>query len=493
MGFAFTGDAARGSRQRFIQNLRQGPQTLMLTTTNVGSVTRQCLLALVINTLCLGLYSPATAGPYSLTKIAASTPGSTFEESFAPAISNNGMIAYLGNPASGIVQEGVYRYQGGSGNLVAPASATGGIYGYGGLSVNDSGTIAFQDFNAIYSVTGTTITTVAAPGIPSGIGVTLPSIASDGSVAFALRNAFDSVTVRTVSSGVPQDIAFNATLPVVQQYAAFNSPGQTPAMSNSGNVAYLWIGADGTTPQLNLYHGGTTSVIAGLAPLGQMFFNTNDTHVAFYSTPAGGSLGLFVGDGSSISPVPLPSGLLPVGPLSFNNPGTIAFMGNISGSNLGIYTADSSTPLIKLSDPLDGSTINGINFGPHGLNDNGQIVFSAVLANGNSGVYLLSPVPEPSTSALFAAGLALLAAGALRRRCRPKVVTSVPQGQRACHEGTHHSASADPRACAPADLLTWQVPPFDSLLDGLHRLVATFVKPPDNYIYDSSTESLPAR
>lgn len=390
----------------------------MLTSTTRRYVRRICF-TIVAALFGLSIDRPALAGPLALTRIAASAPGSGLEYAIAPAISENGTVAYIGNPGPGTAATGVYRYQTGSASLVAPASATGGIYSAAGLGINDAGTIVFQDFNALYSVTAATITPIATPGIGSGKFVTYPSIAQDGTVIYALRDSFDSVTVKLASGGTTDDIASSTALRLTQFYAGFNEPGQVPVISDNGNAAYLWIGADGETPRLDFRHGGTTTTIASLAtPLGSVNYNVNNDSVTFFGQPIGEALGLYVSDGNGLAPVPLQAGLMPVRPLAYNNPGDIAFMGNLGGHTFGIFTTDAMDPLIKIGDPLDGSTVAGINLGPHGLNDNGQLVFSALLANGSSGVYLLSPVPEPSSLALLAVGAACIAAGALRRRGR---------------------------------------------------------------------------
>ena len=156
-----------------------------------------------------------------------------------------------------------------------------------------------------------------------------------------------------------------------------------------------------------------------LSAFAHLYFNVNNDAIAFFGQPAGAGQGLYVGDDTGINPIALPTGLQVVGPLSFNNHGTIAFQGNQSAQTFGIWTTDSPLPVIKIGDPLDGSIVTGLNFGPHGLSDDGQIVFSAMLANGSSGVYVLTPVPEPGSLFLAlgaVAGLAVSALARLRRR-----------------------------------------------------------------------------
>ena len=42
---------------------------------------------------------------------------------------------------------------------------------------------------------------------------------------------------------------------------------------------------------------------------------------------------------------------------------------------------------------------------PYGINNSGQIAFNATLSDGTSGVFVATPVPEPSTVLLLAVGV----------------------------------------------------------------------------------------
>ena len=53
-----------------------------------------------------------------------------------------------------------------------------------------------------------------------------------------------------------------------------------------------------------------------------------------------------------------------------------------------------------------------------GLNDLGQIAIGATLTNGQQTLFVLTPIPEPSTYALMLAGLGTLAWIARRQRGR---------------------------------------------------------------------------
>ena len=53
-----------------------------------------------------------------------------------------------------------------------------------------------------------------------------------------------------------------------------------------------------------------------------------------------------------------------------------------------------------------------------GLNDLGQIAIAATLTNGQKTLFVLTPIPEPSTYALMLSGLGVLAWIARRQRGR---------------------------------------------------------------------------
>lgn len=102
-----------------------------------------------------------------------------------------------------------------------------------------------------------------------------------------------------------------------------------------------------------------------------------------------------------------------------NNAGDIAFAAGLGGVG-GIYTG--TNPLtdfvIRVGDPLFGSTLTGYSFGSDGLNDLGQVAFYYELANGRKGIAMATPVPEPGTVGLAGLALAALAVVARRRQTR---------------------------------------------------------------------------
>jgi probable HAF family extracellular repeat protein len=77
-----------------------------------------------------------------------------------------------------------------------------------------------------------------------------------------------------------------------------------------------------------------------------------------------------------------------------------------------LYTGGAMTDLNSLIDPASGLFLKYA----YGINDVGQIVGYGEDASGQGGAFLLTPIPEPATLALLAAGgVGLL----LRRRVAP--------------------------------------------------------------------------
>ena len=127
-------------------------------------------------------------------------------------------------------------------------------------------------------------------------------------------------------------------------------------------------------------------------------------------------LGIFLGNGKTLTQAFTSTpGFDTSGPASINNFDNLAFQANYSptGSSFdGIYTGQDPVQdkVIQTGDALGGSTVTALTYGNDALNDSGQVVFWAELANGTSGIYTATPVPEPSTAilALFAIGTLLL-------------------------------------------------------------------------------------
>jgi hypothetical protein len=78
-----------------------------------------------------------------------------------------------------------------------------------------------------------------------------------------------------------------------------------------------------------------------------------------------------------------------------------------------VARGDNLYRVIGRGDPLDGSTVE-YTFFEGGLNNLGQLAFAAQLTDGRYGVFLATPVPEPSTLVLVAVASALICLARIR-------------------------------------------------------------------------------
>ena len=89
--------------------------------------------------------------------------------------------------------------------------------------------------------------------------------------------------------------------------------------------------------------------------------------------------------------------------VALNQQGYVAFLADLNDGSTAIYT-QSATGLhkvIAVGDALDGSTVTSLFISHKGLNNNGQIAFDAVLANGGQEVFRADPVFVPNQSSVL--------------------------------------------------------------------------------------------
>jgi len=183
-------------------------------------------------------------------------------------------------------------------------------------------------------------------------------------------------------------VAFNANLKDGGK-GIFVSDGSSPntviAETNNGPFTYLSL------PSIN--NNGTVAFNAGFTTGGAAILkNTDGNLTTVVDTSSGSIFKDFKSD------------------VALNQQGDVAFLADLNDGSTAIYTATGSglEKVIAVGDPLDGSTVTNLFVAHTGLNNNGQIAFDAVLANGGQEVFRADPVavPEPSSVSLF--GLAIL-------------------------------------------------------------------------------------
>jgi hypothetical protein len=399
-----------------------------------GRWSRPLRLTLLAIGLLLVLVPPSDALhlSYSFDMIA-ETGGQFFSFGFlsnAPGIGNDGAVVFTAN-TSPFLDAGLYAGDGFSLDpVIAPAYVpliSDGV----AFGVSERGSVIFTGVDtprAVGSSTvvvdGTRITPLFTGDVTYGSGccpVVVPSsinnsdtVAFSGSILSPLA-AFpenrqrqvgvfttDGMTITTIAKlGIPSIVLTNPL----------------PAINNRGQVAFAvlphcdgFCDADGQlfsdiSPEIvsgGVFVGDGVHLAAiptdTGAPAGSFLASPdiNDHGQVAWATPDG----VFVGDHDGtrlITPFGVDLGLAPSsfhgGNVAINNRGMVVFEAVGSGG-LGIY--DRGQRVIGVGDPLFGSMVTGLEFFRDGLNDRGQIAFSADLADGRSVIVRASPgLPLP--------------------------------------------------------------------------------------------------
>jgi hypothetical protein len=269
------------------------------------------------------------------------------------------------------------------------------------LSINNSGAVVFKarlgtGVQGIYLSSGGAISTIAdtagpfRPDLVGNFGV--PDINNIGNVLFeagldaggtgtfvASSNAITQVLDSSTSGSSLNDSGkisyandnsvFLKDLSVITNLTN-GMPGALvtigAAINNSDQVAFGFVAANSRNG-IAKFSAGTTTVVA----------DTNGTFTGFSLAPG------------------------------INDHGDLAFIGDLPTGE-GIFTGSDvqSDRVIVQGDSLFGSTVSSLNFGfsRHGFNNRGQVAFRYFLTNGQIGIGVATPVPEPTTLQVFLSG-----------------------------------------------------------------------------------------
>jgi len=316
-----------------------------------------------------------------LTLIADSTESSPFYgiANGAPRINAGGTVVF--KAVSDSFDKGLYVGNGGPTTPVITED-TSGLRGFGGFSINDSGTVAFgaseyipyRDVSGVYTMaTNGTVTKIAdASGPISGFGETV--IDANGTVTFVAGFGAGGQAIVSGSGG-PLTTIVDTTGP-------FDNFLSMIGMSSTGAIAFAADVDSGGRGVFLAKDGGITTIVDPNDPAfssidDRLSVNADDA-VVFQATLASGEDGLFLADDGSIRPVILDGQM------------------------------------------LDGKEIVAITtFNDQAINDSGEIAFWAYFDDhptavyGSTGVYVAF-VPIPAAAWLFGSALGLL--GWLKRR-----------------------------------------------------------------------------
>jgi hypothetical protein len=367
----------------------------------------------------LGIPARSQGGPINYIEFTeiASFPSGGFVS--PPAINESGMVAFTISPDGPL---GIGVFSGSGGPLTTIALSSTDFRPVSRPAINDAGTVSFQAAlgergSTILAGSGGPLTTIAESGPFSFVG-TYTSINNEGTVAFSRLTATDS-GIFTGSGGPIATIA-----DISGPFRDF--PDADPAINNEGLVAFFATLDEGSSGIFTRRSGPVTTIVDTSGAFNGFLTHpsVNDAGmVAFMAALAAGGNGIFTGDGSTITRIADTGG--PFGAFLFasiNSAGIVAFQGFLDTGGEGIFTGPDpdADKVIGIDDELFGFSVRSLLFGPHGINDIGQIAFLAGLASGRTVVVRADPavtiIPEPSTVNLLALGtLGLIWYGQRRR------------------------------------------------------------------------------
>ena len=360
----------------------------------------------------LAVPNAAWAVSYTFTKIADNT--GEFAQFRVPFLNNNGTVAFTGILDNG--DEGVFTGHGGPLTTIAISS----FNDFNPPTINNRGQVAFmlREDNSgagigVFVGDGGSLIPIADSSGPLGDMNSVPYINNRGDVVFwsKLDAGGEGIFLGNTNGGPLVTITDTQSEPD-------NTLGSAPSINASGGIAYtkhfgLPINSDGLFLSKN---GNVTTLVDPFS--GFNVFSNSGTMIndpgttVFHAASLGSNLpGVYTADANGITPVALndPAAMLlnPRTP-AINNRGTVAFVADFQG-NPGLFVGPDPVEdqVISVGDTLDGQKVIGIDF-LRGMNDRGQLAFTAILENNRQGVFVANPVPEASTIVLLGIGLVVL-------------------------------------------------------------------------------------
>lgn len=404
----------------------QSKATLRQTTYLIGGLAVNLCLSL----LAVGETLAATlTNSYTFTKIADNS--SLFFDVGGGPLNDSGVVAFVG-----VLNNGDELLLTSSGDttttlLINPRFSES-YFGFNGLAINNSGTVAFGASSIGISMTDAIFTTSGGPlntiiQTSNYIGFPSPfSLNDSGTVVFGTFSA-----IFTGSGGSLTTIAdTNSSIRHFDQLAR--------AINNSGTVAFPATLDDGNEGVFTSKDGVITTIADTSGSLSGGFNNVginNSDTVIFEASLDNGLEGLFTSNSGLITTIADTGGSFSrfLNNPAINDSGEVAFGAYLdglpqNGFGHGIFTG--SDPLadkvITVGDSLFGSTVTNLFFG--NLNNSGQISFLADLtdSNGRTTRFVLradpvpQSVPEPS-SELGLLGVSVFSAVYMRQRWKQRM------------------------------------------------------------------------
>lgn len=361
---------------------------------------------------------------------------SSFAFNGTPAINNGGTVVFGATLTDG--KQAIYALQDGELTTVVDTTGQFSELLFEEFSINSAEELAFRASydtggGGIFKVSGGAVTTIADTTGPLGIfkGV---SINDSGAVAFYAAGQ-DSEKYEGVYVGQ------GGPLTTIAEHRASDSEEVVapspfePSINNHGDVAFFGHVASTGNDGIFVGNGNLlTQLVEEAPPYSNMRPErrcpiTDSGAVAFVANGFDDELRASVrgvyryseGEVERIIAVEYPSETHDLSDVMINEAGTVAF-GRDSPpfeSVGGVYTGPDpvADKVIAYGDLLDGAPVRLIRFWGQGLNDRGQVAFYAETESG-AGIYLATPIPEPSTMLLGLASTLVFCVASRRRTPR---------------------------------------------------------------------------
>jgi len=303
-----------------------------------------------------------------------------------------------------------------------------GMGHFGGPSINNSGQVVGPNFNGINDL-GQKIgwnPVSGNPAVLNGSAFTDLGVPTGGSgYANAINNAGTVVGWTTAPGSEGQ-----ATLWSGAGYSTLSTAGAYSSMAydinDSGQVAgasfFLVANSSGfaSRPVATIWNGASATLIPTVAGSSSFALTINNSGVVAGQLSSGGADSGFVWDGSTMTVLGKLGGMNST-VRAINSAGDIVGFSATSGDYNDIHAVLwQQNTTIDLNSFLSQATRDAgwVLVDASDINDKGMIVGRAnnVLTGQLNHAFMLAPVPEPETYAMFLAGLGLMGAMARRRQ-----------------------------------------------------------------------------
>lgn len=358
--------------------------------------------------------SPVWAVTYTFVKIAepSDIPGAA-SVSASVAIDASGKVAFLVMNDQGHIHS-IRAGSGGALSLVAAPVAPASVSG-NGLRISPTGTVAFfmsagdgAGTHGIYTGAAGVVTPVYESNSFGPAIADLFSINASGVIAFHSGSSATGGGLFTGDGGPTSPVFVDSSTLLGNEVF-----GYEPQINAAGSVAFAVINHDfaNNISGIAVNVGGTvTPVVTSEDPPAVRYFSPklNDAGVVGFLRVADGDADtapnqqVMNWSGGALTPI-VGSGAdgftQIVNLLGLNNSGRFLFQAFRTGGGIGVYTGPAPfEKVIEIGDPLLGSTLTNFIFlglGTH-MNDSGQVVFLAFLADGRQVLVRADPVTAPS-------------------------------------------------------------------------------------------------